>query len=140
MRTIEMEVNLFGSPRTEVLSEAALRHLLEALTLADQVYLRGHPECPHPYEAGIRYEEEEFGKEDWQAIPYLLDRKKGDCEDLAAYLCAWRRERDHVAARCHFTHRDVRNAQTGGMVSLYHIVVIYPNGRIEDPSRKLGMK
>lgn len=140
MKAILLEVNLFGTPGAEPLSEAALTHLLEALTLADQIYLRQHPECPHPYLSGVRYEEEPFGQEDWQSIRELLERKTGDCEDLAAYLCAWKREREGIPARCYFTHRNVRHAQTGGMVALYHIVVRYPNGQIEDPSRRLGMK
>lgn len=141
MRKIELEVNLFSGPGSEALSEAALRLLLEALVIANQIYLRQHPECPSPYDVpGLRWEQEPIGVEDWQSIPYILERKRADCEDLAAYLCAWRRERNGiVSAVCDFTHRNVRLPGGVGVVSLYHIVVRLPDGRIEDPSRKLGM-
>jgi len=141
VRKIELEVDLFGSPEGVALSEAALRHFLEGLTLANQAYLRTHPDCPHPYNvAGLQWEMEPIGQEDWQSIPYILERKRADCEDLACYLAAWHRERNGIAAIPDFTHRDVREPTTGGMVSLYHIVVRHPDGRIEDPSRKLGMR
>lgn len=118
-----------------------MRHFLEGLTLANQAYLRAHPECPHPYAvAGLRWEMEPIGQEDWQSIPYILERLRADCEDLACYLVAWKRERERIPAVADFTHRDLQEPTTGGMVSLYHIICRYPDGRIEDPSRKLGMR
>lgn len=134
MRRIDLQVDLFGSPQTRHISQAALAHALEALTLANQAYLRTHPEAPHPYLAGWRYEREPIGVEAWQSYPYLLRTKRGDCEDLAAALAAWHRERDGI----HASARALPPQVAGGLL-VYHIGVQLPNGKWEDPSRVLGM-
>lgn len=134
MRRIDLQVDLFGNPATRQLSQAALAHALEALTLANQAYLRTHPDAPHPLLAGWRYEREPIGVEKWQSYPYLLRSKVGDCEDLAAALAAWRRERDGIHAKAM-----ALPPQVAGGLLVYHIGVRLPNGQWEDPSRVLGM-
>lgn len=134
MRRIDLQVDLFGDPRTRQLSQAALGHTLEALTLANQAYLRTHPNAPHPYRAGWRYEREPIGVENWQTYPYIMQTKRADCEDLAAALAAWRREREGI----HATARALP-PQVAGNLLVYHIGVQLPNGQWEDPSRVLGM-
>jgi hypothetical protein len=133
VRRIDLELDLFSDPADRELNEAALRHVLEALTISDQLYLRRHPSTPHLYAAGVRYEAEPIGTENWQAIPYVLARRRADCEDLSAYLCAWKREREGIAAVIDLTYQQVGN------LSVYHIRVRNPDGTIEDPSRVLGM-
>lgn len=57
-----------------------------------------------------------------------------NCEDL----CCWRAaelQAEGIAAHPVFVWRKIEDGS-----HLYHIVVRYPDGRIEDPSRRLGMK
>lgn len=78
-----------------------------------------------------RYERETPGRpEIWQSANALRKSRVGDCEDLAAYHCAWLR----------VTGRD-RNANIGLKRSSvgWHIVVVCSNGETVDPSAALGM-
>jgi transglutaminase-like putative cysteine protease len=84
---------------------------------------------PRLYSAGVRYAREPVGKERWQSAAELLRARRGDCEDLSGYLAAEIRVYDGLPARVAI----VPNTMGG-----YHAVVSI-NGRIEDPSRKLGM-
>jgi hypothetical protein len=109
--------------------------LLEALIKCNIIYLASHPNTPLLYSSGVRYQREPRGKEEWQDIPSALKLLRGDCEDLAAWRAAELRQRG-VFARGHlkwFHSRDVN-------LTLYHVQVKLPDGSIEDPSRKLGMK
>lgn len=84
---------------------------------------------PTIYQAGIRYVPEPRGpREEWLTAPDLLARGQGDCEDLASYTAA-RYIVNGVPARA-----GVFRTAAG-----YHIVVILPNGDIEDPSARTGM-
>lgn len=112
-----------------------LQILLEALTRLDQRFLREHPTTPLLYESGVRYQEEPPGAEDWQDIPTCLAFGYGDCEDLACWRAAEYRERFGIAANPCFTCE----VQADG-ARLYHIMVELPDGRIECPSRVLGMR
>jgi len=63
------------------------------------------------------------------------DVRAGQCEDLACWRAAELVVRHGIQARPDFTC-DAR----GDGSRLYHIVVRLPDGRIEDPSRNLGMR
>jgi len=112
----------------------ALRSLRARLTLHNLDWLRQHPETPRLYVSGVRYQREPDGLERWQSIPELLASKRGDCEDLACALAAERRFYDRIPARA------VARGRHQGDHVLYHVVVQYPDGRLEDPSRRLGMR
>lgn len=58
-----------------------------------------------------------------------------NCEDLSAWRCAELQVRQGIQAWPCFTYR----VRPGGGY-LYHIQVRYPDGRVEDPSRTLGMR
>jgi len=58
---------------------AILQDMLESLVLADVLYLQDNPGTPGVYEAGLQYEPEEIGHDDWRDIPAVLDHKGGDC-------------------------------------------------------------
>ncbi len=58
-----------------------------------------------------------------------------NCEDLACWRAAELRVREGILAEPTFIWKLRPN---GGY--LYHILVRYPDGRIEDPSRTLGMR
>lgn len=118
---------------------------------------------PKLYESGIRYGEEPPGREWWQTVAdnfselekYKDTKKRSttDCEDLAGHRAAelrcmplWLCELDELP--------DVAAALAAGDIEgiparavcirsgkrVYHAVVQWPDGTIEDPSRKLGMR
>lgn len=93
-------------------------------------WLRAHPEAPLFYQAGLRYQREMPGEEDFQPIPKLYARGYGDCEDLSAARAAELTVRFGVAAK-----PEVIQIKSG----LWHIFVRLPNGGAEDPSAHLGM-
>lgn len=57
-----------------------------------------------------------------------------NCEDLANLRASELQVKGRIAARPTFIWRE-----RGNKANLYHIQVTYPNGAVEDPSRKLGM-
>lgn len=113
----------------------ALVHLLEALVLVNCSWLRGHPRTPTLYTSGVRYMEEPPGRDDWQDIPETLARGDGDCEDLACWRLAELRVRTFEDARPF-----VRCTVSTPKHVVYHVQVRRSDGRIEDPSRVLGMR
>jgi hypothetical protein len=78
----------------------------------------------------VVYKRDRPGDEPWRTIPEILERGAGDCEDLACWLCAELRQKGIKA-------HPVPQTRDGRM---WHIVVRLPNGRIVDPSKRLGMK
>jgi hypothetical protein len=106
--------------------------LVRALVECNLDYLEQHPDTPHPYRAGVRYERE-TGQERWKSIPKIIRDGEGDCEDLAAYLAAYLVF--HGVRPVNIVLR-WRELNSGGR--LFHVLVRGPRG-YEDPSRKLGM-
>lgn len=83
---------------------------------------------PPLYRSGVRYRQER-GTEDWNTAPVVLKRGYGDCEDLAAWRAAELRVMGIPA------HGIVK--RTGP--KMFHALVLWPDGRVEDPSKILGM-
>ena len=110
-------------------SRACITAFMEGLTVLDMVLIerRGLPSL---YELGIRYRPEPRGQEKWLNADEMQHRRFADCEDLACYLAAQRRLEGIPALAVAI--------RTGR--KRFHGVVRYPDGTIEDPSRKLGMK
>ena len=133
MRRVSFVLNLFRSEAERAASERVMRVLLRALAAANVEYLRDHPSTPALYQAGVRYQAERVPREDWKGIAQTLEDGFGDCEDLACWRVAELVARERVAAEPVFRYRQV------GRLSVYHILVRYPDGRIEDPSAALGM-
>ncbi len=117
---------------------AILQDMLESLVLADVLYLQENPSTPSVYQAGLVYEPEEIGHDDWRDIPAVLEHKGGDCEDLACYRVAELRVREGEACKPYITWQLV-NSKQYGQFTLYHIRVLRKDGSIEDPSKILGM-
>lgn len=111
-------------------SRATLTAALEGLTAVNYCLLAKSAKVPSLYGSGVRYRREPKGTEHWQTAPEVLSRGYGDCEDLAA----WRAAELRVAG----IPAQAYVLRTGP--KLFHAVVRYPDGRIEDPSKKLGMK
>lgn len=114
-------------------SNAALDIMLECLVQLDLLHLQTSPDYPLLYQSGVRYKTEGLKREDWLTIPEVIKRRFGDCEDLAAWRTAELRMQG-IAARACFSFRKMA---LGG--TMYHIKVLYPDGREEDPSKILGM-
>lgn len=115
------------------LSAKTMSHLLACLCSIDVDYLLASPNTPLLYASNVRYREEPFGEEKWNDVPTVIARGTGDCEDLACWRAAELITRG-VQAKPIFLLREI------GQIRLYHIVVQYPDGLIEDPSYKLGMR
>ncbi len=151
-------VNLSGEDRWLRHSRTmgiVLREVLRALTTVNQLYIQSH-HVPLLYESGVKYREEPSGKlcfkqaqrshvgkdfaigltgpvEDFAAIPVVIGRMWGDCDDLAPWRCAELREQGEKAKI------KVQWKRTRSGSKLFHIVVRRANGTIEDPSKRLGM-
>lgn len=138
MNKIVFNLHLFKGERDRKRSEAVLYALLRALTLANESWLRAHPRAPFLYKSGVRYQRESVGPEHWKDIPTVLTDGYGDCEDLASFRTAELRVRMGLPANIVLRYRS--KIVSGQIFSLYHVLVRHPNGRIEDPSKKLGMK
>ena len=110
-----------------------LKAMLEALILANLFYLRHRPDTPPLYAAEVPYVVEPPGRDNWQDIPRTLALREGDCEDLACYRIAELRMQGEKA-KPHVTAKKI------GTFTLFHIQVERGDGKIEDPSRILGMR
>ena len=130
----QYKLALFG--RTPKLNERILYILLDALVKIDELWLRYKPSLPPLYRSGVYYQQEPQGVEDWCDIGEVMRQGFADCEDLAAWRVAELRVRHGINARPYVKKPRVIR---GGRVLMYHIQVLLPDGRIEDPSRRLGM-
>jgi hypothetical protein len=77
-------VDLFNGPHERALSDDTLQVLLDSLTDVDSAYLAENPRAPLVYHAGVRYEEEPPGQEDWQDVATTVGMRGGDCVPLTA--------------------------------------------------------
>jgi len=112
---------------------------------------RGRP-LPPLYRSGIRYAVEPWGGkcEEFADVLTMLKRGWGDCDDLVGYRVAELQE-SGINADVRLYWRFFRNGKrvpesevTGGtmppgVTMMMHCEVRHPDGRIEDPSRFLGL-
>lgn len=131
----------FSSEQDRARGERAALRLLQALTDINVDYLLSHPNTPLLYQSGVRYKEQAYdlGQEDWHEIPAALLAKKTDCKVLAAWRAAELRVRG-IAAQPHLMRQASLRTALGMPDYSYHVVVRHPDGRLEDPSKILGMK
>lgn len=106
-----------------------LEALLEGLVRLNLTQLR-RGMVPPLYQSGVRYQREKRGREDWQTAAEAYARKHADCEDLAA----WR------AADLRLAGIRARAVVYQAGPGLKHVIVQYPDGTREDPSKRLGMQ
>ncbi len=107
------------------------RAALEAVVLVNRVTMRSR-RVPALYRSGVRYASEPAGTESFVDCTTVLERGKGDCAHLCAYRVAELRERGEPAA-LRITFKRLPGKR------LFHVQVRRQSGRIEDPSRRLGM-
>lgn len=105
-----------------------------------------------PYPGGILYY---APSTEWHDIPTLLKIGKGDCKDLVAYRIAELSHYFHIKAKPIIKWKWIAKDPNGVFydwkermadhpdyfqkVLLIHVMVQYPDGKIEDPSKLLGM-
>lgn len=134
LRPIQLAVQLFTGPGDLDRSRRAITWLMHGLVQVNCEWLLTHPSAPSLYESGVVYRAER-NTEEWLDIPTLYDRGFGDCEDLACARCGELQAREDVAAMPYITWRTLPDGRT-----IYHALVRWPDGTIEDPSRALGMR
>lgn len=125
--------NAFGPRSSAAQNASALEALLRVLTELNCYYLRSRRHTkfiPYLYESGVIYSRTHV----WDTIPALYMRGYGDCKSLT---CA------RVAELLTYGERLVKpvfrfDPRPRG--TMFHILVMYPNGDWEDPSRLLGMR
>lgn len=111
-----------------------MRVACAALTTINRLFLRAAPQIagkPFPplYRSGVRYQRQ-LGRERFLPIPLVMSKRAGDCDQLACWRAAELQEQGIKA-------RAVPRFVSPRMM---HVVVVWPDGRVEDPSRKLGMR
>lgn len=112
-----------------------IKALLDALVWVNLFYIKLH-RVPALYNSGVRYQEEPEGQEEsFDAIPAVLARGWGDCDDLAPWRVA---ELRAMGEKAKIRIEWKMNVRTG--MKMFHIVVRRANGDIEDPSAILGMR
>jgi len=136
---VKVLVNLSGDHSTWLKHSRnlglAIKPVLDALVLVNQLYLRTH-DVPPLYQSGVRYKNEPEGStEEFAAIPAIIKRGWGDCDDLAPWRVS---ELRNAGERAKIRIQWKRSKRTGR--KLFHIVVRRANGAIEDPSYVLGMR
>lgn len=122
-------------------------HIARALKKAQKG--QGVPLLPL-YASGVRYKEDEAGREDWSDIFQTYARKTGDCKKLVGIRIAELRVAGipcEPVLKWQFIPRDVALTLgypewfiTGEGLWMVHCLVRYLNtGFVEDPSKVLGM-
>lgn len=140
MRSVDLRVTLFQGEADRERSERAMHFILHALVCIDIEYLKTY-RCPPLYKSGVVYDNEHAGKKEWYDVGKCIEMGMGDCKDLACWLVAEHRLRG-INSRPFIRYRTRRYVDPSGRVkrfSLYHVLVQRPDGRLEDPSRALGM-
>jgi hypothetical protein len=108
-----------------------LEAAVNGLALIGLADMRADPgKYPALYQSGFRYRREPPGSEIWQPVSQVAQSRSGDCEDLAAYRVAeLRKAGERATARVIRVNPELR-----------HVMVVRADGRLEDPSRVLGMQ
>lgn len=156
-------INLDGNntlKRSKMLA-LCIKPYLEANVRTNQLYLATH-HVPCLYQSGVRYEMEPEGSiEEFAAIPVVIARGWGDCDDLAPWRVAELRQagdksKIRLSWKCILgcldckkqwmataDNRNCPNCQSSNFQQAgrkeFHVVVRRQDGRVEDPSAILGM-
>ncbi len=107
--------------------------LLWVLFRRDCAWLARNLWAPELYRSGVRYELEPI--ERWRAWPIILRERRGDCECLCCARASELVIRHGIGAR-----PVAQRLKSPESEPRYHVLVCWPDGQLEDPSRVLGMK
>lgn len=138
-----MRVTLdFNSPvlrRSKLFAEVA-RLAIEASVLVNRAHLRVFPNTPKMYESGVRYRLEPPGVEDFNDIETIIDRGWGDCAQLSAWRIAELREAGE-GGEFRIAWKEPEDwDETFEGPRMFHVLIRRRDGRLEDPSVRLGMR
>lgn len=131
MHKITIKCHIFKKNVSRTYSQKVILYFLEAMVNCNREWIRRNPKTPSLYKSGCRYVRE-YETEEWLDIPTIILAGGGDCEDLACWRVA---ELRNQGIKC---QPFIRWRKFGDFY-LYHVLVLYPNGRMEDPSKILGM-
>jgi hypothetical protein len=134
MPHVNFKLCLFERPDDRSRSQKAVLWLMEALVQINLTWLQKHPETPSIYDSGVIYKLIPGVIDYWMDIPTIVRDGGGDCEDLACWRVAELRNIG-VNARPYIRWKKKTESSY-----LYHALVWWPGGRIEDPSLALGMR
>jgi len=126
----------FASPvlRDSELFACVARAAVECSIIVCRAHMRRF-KTPPLYDSGIRYRLEAPGVEEFADCESMLQKGHGDCAHLVAYRCAELREAGELAT---VRIKWAPMPRNGGQ-RVFHVVVRRADGRIEDPSVRLGM-
>lgn len=114
---------------------------LEALVRINLWQLKRFAEAGSPlpglYASGVYYKAEPAKVEIWQDMGAMYSQGFGDCEDLACARAAELQFGGTPAVPC-IRFKEV--STPAGSVTLIHVMVLHPDGQVEDPSKMLGMR
>jgi hypothetical protein len=135
MQPITLKLHMFGLafgglPRAT--SELLIVKFLRVFVDFNCALLRQHPKLPLLYQSDVQYKAEK--SEIWQDIKWVIETGYGDCEDLASWRCAELRVKGGINAQPFIRGRKVAKG------TIYHALVQWPDGRVEDPSIAMGMR
>jgi hypothetical protein len=134
MSGIEFELDLFSVPSDRERSQKVLLILMDALANVNMTWLKTYPDTPALYNAPVKYHFDPDEPDPWQDISSTLKKGWGDCEDLACWRIAELRAKGIEA------HPYIRWRRNAEGKYTYHALVLWPDGRVEDPSVAMGMR
>ncbi len=115
-----------------------VRLLCEAAIMSNRLYLRA-TRTPPLYRSGVVYQDEPHDLPDELLdIPTILRRKWGDCMHLSCWRVAELREAGEHA-RIALAWQRVPSNDSDQPSRIFHVLVRRANGKLEDPSKILGM-
>ena len=135
---ITLRSRIFTPDWSQRASEQVLDIQLNALVDIDLLWLRLNPRTPNLRDSGVRYFHDGIVDE-WHTIDAALHDGVADCKGLAAWRVAELRASGEDPAAHTFKKFAVVDDPTVGNMLLYHIQAQRGDGRIEDPSRDIGM-
>lgn len=112
-------------------SQALIEAALTGLVAVNEVLIQAGVVPPSPLQAGVRYQRERSGLEDWNSALEVIKQKWGDCEDLNAWECARLRVDGDDDAHCIIIRTGPR---------CYHCVAVTGDGQVVDVCPALGMR
>lgn len=130
-KPLHIQAALFLNGEDMERSREAITWLMMGLVAVNKGWYETYPHFPKLYDTHVLYRLEN-GTENWQDVPTTFDKGYGDCEDLACWR-AGELQAMGIPALPYITWRKTPSG------TIYHALLRWPDGKIEDPSRALGM-
>lgn len=126
--------HVFHPGSDKLLNARTLRLSMEYMVGCNRVFLEESKRLKYKvlplYRSGVVYDRTTW----WEPIPALYTRGYGDCKSLSAAWIAQAQHFKRIPSRPVFRFVDNEDGSID-----YHILVQLSDGRVEDPSKVLGM-